>query len=95
MWAPMIRDGRIRLGVPHRLVHEFAETDYCYGVGPLTMKVDRVCWDHPVPHEGDTWLEVQGTVIDPAGRESEHRQVLVRAGRLPGPPPRRRPRLRP
>ncbi len=94
MWAPMIRDGRIRLGVRDELVHEFAETDYCYGLGTLTMKVDRVCWDHPIPHEGDTWLEVEGTVIDPAGRESEHRQVLVRGGRLPGPPPRRRPRPR-
>ncbi len=95
MWAPMMRDGRIRLSIPHRLVQEFAETDYCYGVGTLTMKVDRVCWDRPVPHEGDTWLEVDGLVIDQAGRESERRHVLVRAGRLPGPPPRRRPRLRP
>lgn len=95
LWAPTIRSGRIRLGRPGRIVHEFAETDYCYGVGPLTMKVDWVSWDRPVPHEGDTWLEVEGMVIDPAGHERERRQVLVRALRLPGPPPRRRPRLRP
>jgi len=95
MWAPNIRDARIRVGVADRMVHEFAEADYCYGVGPLTMKVDRVSWGRPVPHDGDTWLEVEGTVIDPAGRDSDRRHVLVRAGRLPEPPPRRRPRLRP
>jgi hypothetical protein len=94
-WAPIIQDGRIRLGLPGRMVQQFAESDYCYGVGPLTMKVDRVSWHHPVPHDGDTWLEVDGTVIDPVGHESERRHVLVRAARLPGPPPRRRPRSRP
>jgi hypothetical protein len=98
LWAlapPIIRDGRVQLGVPGRLVQEFAETDYCYGIGPLTMKVDRVEWDRPVPHEGDTWLEVEGTLIDRAGREGGRKQVLVRAGRLPEPPPRKRPRMRP
>jgi hypothetical protein len=93
--APIIRRGRIQLGVPEWPVHEFAETDYCYGVGPLTLKVDRVEWDRPVPHEGDTWLEVEGLVIDAAGREGARRQFLVRAQRLPAPPPRKRPRLRP
>jgi hypothetical protein len=76
-------------------VHEFAETDYCYGIGPLTLKVDRVEWGRPVPYEGDTWLEVEGLVIDAAGREGARRQVLVRAQRLSAPPPRKRPRLRP
>jgi hypothetical protein len=97
-WAlaiPIIRGGRIQLGVPGRPVQEFAETDYCYGVGPLTMVVDRIEWDRPVPHEGATWLEVEGTVIDRTGREGARRQVLVRAERLPEPPPRKRPRLRP
>jgi hypothetical protein len=83
------------LSVPGRTVQEFAEPDYCYGIGPLTLQVDRVEWGHPVPHEGDTWLEVEGIVIDPAGREGARRQVLVRARRLPEPPPRKRPRLRP
>ncbi|GAB1643653.1 hypothetical protein KRMM14A1259_40760 [Krasilnikovia sp. MM14-A1259] len=76
-------------------MHVFAETDYCYGQGPLTLKVDRVEWAKPVPHDGDTWLEVEGVVIDPAGREGARRQVLVRALRLPAPPARKRPRLRP
>jgi hypothetical protein len=93
--VPAIRDGRLQAVLPHRPVHEFAEQDYCYGVGSLMIKVDRIVWDRPVPFEGDTWLEVEGTVIDGAGREGPRRQVLVRAGRLPLRPPRKRPRRRP
>jgi hypothetical protein len=93
--APIIRSGRLQLSVPRWPLHVFAEADYCYGIGPLTLRVDRVEWARPIPYEGDTWLEVEGTVIDPAGREGSRRQVLVRAGRLPQPPPRKRPRLRP
>lgn len=92
--APIIRRGRIQSGAPGWPVHEFDETDYCYGIGPLTLKVDRIGWDRPVPYEGDTWLEVEGIVIDPAGHEGGRRQVLVRAQRLPAPLPRKRPRLR-
>ena len=95
-WAssePVFRDGRIQLGAPRWTVYAFAEVDYCYGVGTLTMKVDRIDWDHPVPYEGDTWLEVQGLVIDRAGHEGARRTVLVRTGLLPLRPPRRRPRL--
>ena len=94
--APVIRAGRIQRSEPALPVHEFAETDYCYGVGALTIKIDRVGWDRPVPHDGDTWLEVEGIVLDRAGREGVRRHVLVRACRLPAPPPpRKRPRLRP
>ena len=50
----------------------------------------------PIPYEGDTWFEVEGTVIDRrTGEEGRSRQVLVRARRLPKPPARKRPRLRP
>ena len=93
--APIIRSGRIQLSVPRWPVHVFAETDFSYGIGPLTLRVDGVEWAKPIPYEGDTWLEVEGTVIDQAGREGSRRQVLVRAGRLPHPPSRKRPRLRP
>ena len=93
--APIIRSGRIQLSVPRWPVHVFAENDYCYRIGPLTLRVDRVEWSKPIPYEGDTWLEVEGTVIDPAGREGTRRQVLVRACQLPHPPSRKRPRLRP
>ena len=93
--APVIRSGRLQPAVPRWPVHVFAEADYCYGVGPLMLRVDRVEWTKPIPYEGDTWLEVEGMVIDHAGRERARRQVLVRAGRLPHPPSRKRPRLRP
>jgi hypothetical protein len=93
--APVFRDGRIQVGVPRWPVCAFAETDYCYGIGTLTIKLDRIDWDHPVPYEGDTWLEVQGRVITRTGREGARRTVLVRAALLPLRPPRRRPRLRP
>ena len=92
---PAIRDGRLQAALPHHPVQEFAEQDYCYGVGPLTIRLQRIGWDRPVPFEGDIWLEVDGVVIDDAGREGPRRQVLVRAGRLPLRPPRRRPRRRP
>jgi hypothetical protein len=93
--APAIRRGRIQAALPHRLVREFAEQDYCYGIGTLTINVDRIEWDRPVRFEGDTWLEVEGTVIRGDGRAGPRRQVLVRAGRLPLRPLRKRPRLRP
>ena len=93
--APVLRRGRIQAAVPRWLVHAFDEADYCYGLGTLTMKVDRIGWDRPVPYEGDTWLEVEGVVLDRGGHPGARRQVLVRAGRLPRRRPRRRPRLRP
>jgi hypothetical protein len=76
-------------------VQAFDEADYCYGLGTLTMKLDRIDWDRPVPYEGDLWLEVEGVVIDRSGHPGARRQVLVRARRLPLRRPRRRPRLRP
>jgi hypothetical protein len=93
--APVLRDGRVQIGVPRRPVFAFAEGDYCYGIGTLTMKVDRIDWDHPVPYEGDIWLEVQGRIIHRTGQQGARRTVLVRAGLLPLRPPRRRPRRRP
>ena len=93
--APVLRRGRLQSAVPRPLVHAFDEADYCYGIGTLTMQVDRIEWDRPVPYEGDTWLEVEGVVIDRTGHPGPRRQVLVRAGRLPLRKPRRRPRLRP
>ena len=93
--VPVIRDGRIQTGAARWALFEFGEADYCYGVGTLTMRVERIDWDRPVPYESDTWLEVSGTVIDREGREGARRTVLVRASLLPQRPPRKRPRLRP
>jgi hypothetical protein len=90
--VPAIRRGRLQAHLAQGHVHVFAEQDYCYGIGALTIKVERIEWDRPVPFDGDTWLEVEGTLIDDAGREGARRQVLVRTRRLPLRPPRRRPR---
>jgi hypothetical protein len=77
-------------------VHVFEETDYCYGIGSLALRLNRVEWGKPIPYEGDTWLEVEGAVIDPrTGEPGPLRQVLVRSRTLPKPPARKRPRLRP
>jgi hypothetical protein len=85
----------MQIGVPRWSVHEFAEADYCYGIGTLTMKIERIGWDDPVRYENDTWLEVEGTMTDRTGQDGGRRVVLVRAAVLPMRPPRRRPHRRP
>ncbi|WP_306214091.1 hypothetical protein [Actinoplanes sp. RD1] len=93
--APVIRRGRLQADVARWPVHVFAEADYCWGLGPLALRLHRIEWQRPVPYDGDTWLEVEGTVIDRGtGRPGPRREVLVRAAILPKMPPRRRPRLR-
>ncbi|GIF11311.1 hypothetical protein [Actinoplanes teichomyceticus] len=92
--APRVRDDRLRPSRPRWPVHEFAESDYCYGIGTIRLRVVRVDWDKPIPHEGETWLGVRGIVVDPDGREGVVREVLIRAGRVPVPPACKRPRLR-
>jgi hypothetical protein len=94
--ATAFRGGRPQISLAAWPIHVFEEHEYCYGIGPLVMRLKRVEWGKPIPHEGDVWLEVEGTVIDPrTGRPGPVRQVLVRASRLPNPPARKRPRLRP
>jgi hypothetical protein len=75
-------------------VYEFAESDYCYGVGPIRLRLVRVDLHRLIPHDGDTWVGVRGVVVDRAGREGAVREMLIRAGRVPVPPASKRPRLR-
>ena len=75
-------------------MYEFAESDYCYGVGPIRLRLVRVDFTKPIPHDGDTWIGVRGIVVDRAGREGAEREMLIRAGRVPVPPVSKRPRLR-
>jgi hypothetical protein len=91
--APIIRDGRLRAG-ERWLDHEFAEADYRQGSGPLRLRLVHVEWSRRVAREGGTWLEAEAVVVDSSGREGDRRQVLIRAERLPAPPPaRKRTRL--
>ena len=67
---------------PNRPVSHFAETDYCFGTGALTIRVDRVDWNRPVQRDGENWYEVEGTELTADGREIGRRQALVRGRRL-------------
>ena len=65
----------------------FAEPDYCYGSGPLTLRVEHVGWEKPVLYDGEDWYPVEGVEIAHDGTELGRRQVLIRGRRLS--PPRR------
>jgi hypothetical protein len=60
-----------------------AESDYQYGVGPLTLRVEQIDRSHPMPYEGEDWFPVEGVQIGPSGRYLGRRQVVVRGSRLP------------
>ncbi|MEV0899729.1 hypothetical protein [Actinoplanes sp. NPDC049802] len=92
--APRVRDNRLQPSGPAWPVYEFAESDYCYGIGPIRVRLVRVNRARPIPHEGDVWLGVRAIVIDRFGREGAVREMLVRAGSVPVPPACKRPRLR-
>jgi hypothetical protein len=61
----------------------FAEADYMYGVGPLTLRIERVDRAHPIRHDGDTWLQVDGVQLGYRDAEIGRRSALIRARRLP------------
>ena len=63
-------------------VSQFAEADYCYGTGSLTMRIERVNWAEPVQYEGENWYEIDGVEVASDGREIGRRHVLVRGRRL-------------
>lgn len=67
------------------------QTDYCYGNGPLTLRITRLGAD-PAEYPALEWLGLTGVELDPHGAEGEVRHVLVRAElvrgvRVPGPAP--------
>ena len=67
---------------PNRPVSHFAETDYCYGTGGLSLRVERVDWNRPIQRDGENWYEVEGVEVTAVGREIGRRQALVRGRRL-------------
>jgi hypothetical protein len=67
-------------------VCHFEESDYCYGTGSLTMRVERIDWSKPVHYDGESWYEVDGIEITSDGREVGRRQALVRGRRLSSQP---------
>jgi hypothetical protein len=71
-------------------VTTFAEADYRFGAGPLTMRVESIDWTRPLQHEGEDWYEVDGIELTSDGREIGRRQALVRGRRLSSSPRNRR-----
>jgi hypothetical protein len=67
---------------PRAPVTEFAESDYCYGTGPLLMRVEHIDWNRPVLYDNETFYQVDGVEIASDGREIGRRQALVRGRRL-------------
>jgi hypothetical protein len=68
-------------------VSQFAEPDYLYGVGSLTMRVESIDWSSPTRYDGENWYWVKGIEMTTDGREIGPRQALVRGRRLV--PPRK------
>jgi hypothetical protein len=67
---------------PRAPVLEFAESDYCYGTGPLLMRVEHIDWNRPVLYDNENFYQVDGIEMASDGREIGRRQALVRGRRL-------------
>lgn len=61
----------------------FADTDYCYGTGPLTLRIQHIDWDRPIRYADDIWYHVNGVEMAKTGMERGRRHVLIRGRRLP------------
>jgi hypothetical protein len=64
-------------------VIRLSEPDYCYGRGPLTIRLELVDRAHPVRYDGDIWYRVEGVQIGSNGTDVGRRDLLVRGSRLP------------
>ena len=67
---------------PDRAASRFDQSDYCFGAGPLWLRVEHIDWGKPVSYDNDTWYEVYGVEVSSTGQEVGRRQALVRATRL-------------
>ncbi|WP_229068497.1 hypothetical protein [Actinoplanes sp. DH11] len=76
---------------PERPASQFDEKDYCFGSGPLWLRVERVDWKSPVQFHDDVWYEVDGVEVSSTGRHIGRRRVLIRAQRLTMLPSNSRP----
>ncbi|WP_328475163.1 hypothetical protein OHA21_17785 [Actinoplanes sp. NBC_00393] len=75
---------------PERPASQFDEDDYCFGSGPLRLRVERVHWDSPVEYRGDLWYEVDGMEVSSLGHQVGRRRVMIRARCLTSLPSNRR-----
>lgn len=75
---------------PGRAASRFDQADYCFGAGPLWLRVEQVDWVNPVSYDNDIWYEVDGVEVSSTGQEVGRRQALIRALRLAAVPGLRR-----
>ena len=75
---------------PGRAVSRFDQSDYCFGAGPLWLRIEHIDWANPVNYDNDIWYEVDGVEVSSTGQEVGRRQALIRAGRLAALPGLRR-----
>jgi hypothetical protein len=76
---------------PRRATSRFDQSDYCFGAGPLWLRVEHVDWANPVSYDNDVWYEVDGVEMSSTGQEVGRRQALIRATRLAAVPGARHP----
>jgi hypothetical protein len=76
---------------PAAPVSTFAEADYRFGTGLLTIRIERIDWANPLQQGGENWYEIEGVELTSDGREIGHRQALVKASSLASSHPIRRP----
>ena len=59
------------------------DRDYCYGLGPVEIRVEHIDRANPVRYDGDTFYRVEGMQIGHNGAEVGRLEVLVRSRCLP------------
>jgi hypothetical protein len=59
------------------------DSDYCYGIGPLKIRAERIDYAHPVRYDGGLFYPVEGMELGRDGDERGRRQILVRGRCLP------------
>lgn len=61
----------------------FLEPDYMYGIGPITLRVQRIDRAVATRYLGENWFPVDGIELTGTGTELGRRRIHVRAARLP------------
>lgn len=72
------------MSAPQRRELILAEDDYCWGSGPLRIRVEKVD-PEPVQYHGDVFYQVEGVQLSTTGAEIGRRQALVRGRQLQRP----------
>jgi hypothetical protein len=55
---------------------------YCFGVGPVRIRIERIDRDNLVMRDGERWYQVHGVTLTRDGADIGPRQLLIRGRRL-------------